>query len=222
MEFFKKKWILLKHAFIFWLFFYLCSHTKQWINSMTNSSELQNFNKLFTDYKERFISFAGFYVRDEAVAEDFVIEALMYYWEKRNELDPDSNIPAYILTVIKHKCLNYLQHLDIRQQTNEIMKEHALWELSTRISTLEACDPNELFSHEIQEIVDKTLNTLPAQTREVFILSRYKNKSHKEIAELLNITTKGVEYHITKALKKLQINLSDYLPLGFGFLFFEY
>ena len=189
---------------------------------MTNSSELQNFNKLFTDYKERFIRFARFYVRDEAVAEDFVIEALMYYWEKRNELDPDSNIPAYILTVIKHKCLNYLQHLDIRQATNEIMKEHAQWELNTRISTLEACDPNELFSQEIQEIVDKTLNTLPAQTREVFILSRYKNKSHKEIAELLNITTKGVEYHITKALKKLQINLSDYLPLGFGFLFFEY
>ena len=189
---------------------------------MTNSSELQNFNKLFTDYKERFIRFAGFYIRDEAVAEDFVIEALMYYWEKRNELDPDSNIPAYILTVIKHKCLNYLQHLDIRQATNEIMKEHAQWELNTRISTLEACDPNELFSQEIQEIVDKTLNTLPTQTREVFILSRYKNKSHKEIAELLNITTKGVEYHITKALKKLQLNLSDYLPLGFGFLFFEY
>ena len=40
----------------------------------------------------------------------------------------------------------------------------------------------------------------------------------KKEAEETNITAKGVEYHITKALKVLRINLKDYLPL-FYFLF---
>ena len=45
-----------------------------------------------------------------------------------------------------------------------------------------------------------------------------ENKTVKEIADETNLTIKGVEYHITKALKALRINLKDYLPL-FYFLF---
>ena len=180
---------------------------------MEYSSDLKAFNKLFADYQGRFIRFANMYVRDTAVAEDFVIEALTYYWENRQTLKENSNIPAYILTIIKHKCINHLQHIQIRQDVNEELKDHAQWELNTRIFTLEACDPNELFTIEAQNIVNRTLAELPEQTRRVFMLSRYENKSHKEIAEMLDMTTKGVEYHIARALKKLHTNLKDYIPL---------
>ena len=91
-------------------------------------------------------------------------------------------------------------------------------ELNIRISTLEACDPEEIFSHEIRTIIHNTLQSMPAQTRRIFEMSRFENKTVKEIAEETNITAKGVEYHITKALKVLRINLKDYLPL-FYFLF---
>ena len=45
-----------------------------------------------------------------------------------------------------------------------------------------------------------------------------ENKSYKEIAALMNMTTKGVDFHICKALKALQINLKDYFPLFLYFL----
>ena len=73
--------------------------------------------------------------------------------------------------------------------------------------------PEELFTAEAQEIVNKTLASLPEQTRRIFIMSRYENKPYKEIAETLGMTTKGVEYHIAQALKKLHVNLKDYIPL---------
>ena len=76
----------------------------------------------------------------------------------------------------------------------------------------------EIFSHEIQTIIHNTLQSLPEQTRRIFEMSRFENKTVKEIAEETNITAKGVEYHITKALKVLRIKLKDYLPL-FYFLF---
>ena len=133
-------------------------------------------------------------------------------------LKADSNIPAYILTIIKNKCINYLQHIQIKEDVNERLKNHAEWELNTRISTLEACNPEELFSTEVREIINHTLASLPKQTRQIFIMSRYENKSHKEIAETLDMTTKGVEYHIAQALKKLHANLKDYLPFILFFL----
>ena len=63
--------------------------------------------------------------------------------------------------------------------------------------------------------MDETLKKLPDQTRRVFIMSRFENKSGKEIADILGITVKGVDYHIAKALKALRMSLKDYLPLYF-------
>ena len=147
---------------------------------MEYSADLKAFNQLFADYQGRFIRFANIYVRDIAVAEDFTIEALMQYWENRNTLKADSNVPAYILTIIKNKCINYLQHIQVREDASEHLKNHAEWELNTRISTLEACNPEELFTAEAQEIVNKTLASLPEQTRRIFIMSRYENKPYKD------------------------------------------
>lgn len=180
---------------------------------MNYSADFKAFYQLFADYQGRFIRFANMYVRDIAVAEDFTMEALMQYWENRDTMKAGSNVPAYILTIIKNKCLNHLQHLQVREDANEFLKNHAEWELNTRISTLEACNPEELFTAEAQEIVNKTLASLPERTRRIFIMSRYENSSHKEIAESLGMTTKGVEYHIAQALKKLHTNLKDYIPL---------
>lgn len=185
---------------------------------MNETNDLKAFNQLFADYQGRFIRFANTYVRDTTVAEDFTIDALMYYWENRFALAAESNIPAYILTIIKHKCLNYLQHIQVREEYTEFMKEHAEWELHTRISTLEACEPNELFTAEALAIVNKTLASLPEQTRRIFTMSRYQNQSHKEIAETLGMTTKGVEFHISKVLRELRKNLKDYFPFFLCFI----
>lgn len=59
---------------------------------MESKTDLQSFNQLFTNYKERFVRFAGTYVNNDMVAEDIAIEGVMYYWENRNNLAEDSNI----------------------------------------------------------------------------------------------------------------------------------
>ena len=101
------------------------------------------------------------------------------------------------------------------KEVSEQLYEHAQWELNTRIATLEACEPYEIFAAEAQKIVNDTLDLLPERTREIFIMSRIQNLPHKEIAEKLNISYKSVEFHITKALRELRIQLKDYLPFLF-------
>lgn len=112
---------------------------------MSTLSQLKEFNKLFNEYNERFIRFACGYVKERLVAEDIVSEAFMTYWENRQKLKPDTNPPAYILTVIKNRCLNYLQRERTRLRVTEELKNHENWVLQTKINTLEACDPDFLF-----------------------------------------------------------------------------
>lgn len=180
---------------------------------MKKDPEEYAFDRLYADYKSRFVYFANTYVNDSMMAEDIVVDSLVYYWEHRDKLAPGSNVPAYLLTVIKHKCLNYLQHLRTHEEAICYLQECDVWELNLRIATLEACNPEHLFSNEMQAIVENAVKMLPVQTREIFFRSRYNNQSHKEIAEALGVSTKTVEFHITKALKILRVALKDYFPL---------
>lgn len=182
---------------------------------------LKEFNHFFIDYQQRLIHFADTYVHDEVIAEDFVIESMMYYWENKDRLPADTNVPAYVLTAIKHRCIDHLRSQQIHQDASDEIARIYAWELSSRIVTLEDFEPNDIFTKEIQEIVDKTLETLPEQTRRIFMMSRSENKSHKEIAERMKMTTKGVEFHISKATKVLRMALKDYLPASILFFYFH-
>ena len=129
-------------------------------------------------------------------------------------------MPAYILTLIKHKCLNHLKRKQLQEDVSQRLRTVAEWELNLQISSLVVCEPTELFTTEIKEIVNRTLQQLPEQTRRIFLLSRFENKTRKEIADELNMTSKGVEYHISKALAALRVNLKDYYTI-LPFLFYN-
>ena len=147
-----------------------------------------------------------------AAAEDIYMEAIIQYWEKRKELPADTNIPGYILTTVKNKSLNYLRHQAIRTDVEDQLYDHRQRELNFRISSLESCDPSALFTVEVKEIIRKTLNELPEQTRAIFFKSRYESKTNREIAAELEVSIKTVEFHISKALKLFRSRLKDYLP----------
>ena len=176
-----------------------------------------DFNIIYERNYRRSFLFTKSYVHDDMVAEDIVAESLVKYWRLvsagENEITE-----ALLLTILKNKALNYLRHKAIHDAAIENLEEIKNRELSIRISTLEACDPKEIFSDEVNRIIHKTLKNLPEQTHRIFEMSSFENKTVKDLSDETNITIKGVEYHITKALKALRINLKDYLPL-FYFLF---
>lgn len=183
-------------------------------NAIVNS-----FNEIYTSYYKKSFFFAKSYVHDDLAAEDIASESLIKLWEKLKTEKIDY-IEPLLLTILKNKALDYLKHEEVKRTAFESMVDWHQQELSIRISTLESCDPNEIFSDEVESIIRETLKLLPEQTRQIFLLSRFENKSNKEIAEQMGVSIKGVEYHISKALKALRITLKDYLPLFYFFFYY--
>lgn len=180
--------------------------------------QIENFNRLYTNYYRKAFLFTKSYVNDEFIAEDIVSDTLIKLWEILKEKDID-HLDAFLLKMLKHKALDHLKHEYIKTEALHALSGIHQKELEIRISTLEACNPDEIFSAEVQQLINRTLSRLPEQTRRIFEMSRFENKTNKEIAEIQHITLKGVEYHMTKTLKLLRENLKDYLPVS-SFLFF--
>lgn len=79
------------------------------------------------------------HIQHKETAEDITIDSLMYYWENRHTLAPDSNIPAYIMEVVKHKCLNHLRNQRVREDIELSLQNHQDRVRKLKITSLEAC-----------------------------------------------------------------------------------
>lgn len=183
------------------------------------NSDIALFNKIFNEYQSKFIHFASTYVDDQMAAEDIVMESMMYYWENRARINGEKeslSLPyVYIFTAIRNKCLNYLRNRRYDQMLSEQMQKHEEWKLSIQIATLEACNPQELLSKEIQEQVQRALAKLPEVTRRIFIMHHFEEKTHREIAMIMNMSVKGVEYHMAKVIRLLKKSLKHMLFILF-------
>ena len=160
-----------------------------------------DFNEIYKRNYRRSFLFVKSYVHDDMAAEDIVAESLVKYWRAVSSGNNKPVNESLLLTMLRNRALDFLRHQAVHEAAVGEMANLNDRELSIRISTLAACDPEEIFSKEIQAIIHEALRSLPEQTRRVFIMSRFENKTVKEIAEETGLTVKGVEYHITKTLK---------------------
>lgn len=188
---------------------------------MGKVTEKNTFTNIYTQYYNKAFSFVKSYVHDDAVAEDITSDSLMKLWEKikNNEID---YLEPLLFAILKNAALDHLKHEEVKLTAIKSLSDWHVQELSLRITSLESCNPDDIFSSEIKQIVHDALETLPLQTKKAFVLSRFMDKTNKEISEIMNISVKGVEYHITQSLKVLRISLKDYLTiflLLFSFFF---
>lgn len=171
-----------------------------------------SFNDIYTAFYKKSYLFVKSYVHDDMAAEDIVAESLIKLWERMKLEDVDP-IQPFLFTILKNRSLDYLKHQVIKKEVIDSFTRKLNRELEIRTSSLEASDPKEIFSSEVEQIIHSTLNSLPERTREIFLMSRFGNKSHKEIAEFFQISVKGVDYHIAQSVSVLRVGLKDYLPL---------
>lgn len=189
------------------------------IQQLKNGNE-KIFEQIVKAYWPRLHSFANIYVIDREVAKEIVQDSFLTLWDQRGKLDDESCLITYLMVVCRNKCLNYLKSLQLETIPIDSLNEYTVYQRSN-VYVLEDDSLEILTAKELTHAIAVSLDKLPPRTREVFMLSRYSGLKNTEIADQLGISTKGVEYHISNALKQLRIDLSkDYFILVFYLLQF--
>lgn len=186
---------------------------EQWqiLVARLKNADQDAYNEIYRIFYPRLLRFCFSYVRDNAAAENIVQDAFLKLWEVKGSLTNNTNLPAYLTTLVKNASLNYLQKKKGEARVYSSLQQTALSDVELRIQMLQGTIPENIFNKELQAVVKKAIARLPEQTRRVLLMNRYEEKSYREIAQLLGISEKGVEYHISKAFRELRAILKDYL-----------
>lgn len=172
--------------------------------------ELSTFEELFKSQFKPLCAFAFKYLKDIDIAKEIVHDAFVNLWQKRDNIDLQKSIKSYLFTTVNNRSLNY-----IRDNKKFVKNEY----LEQNYSGSEKFVDNDLLiEQELKLKITETLEKLPEKCRRVFEMSRYEGKKYREIAEELKISEKTVEAHISKALRSLKENLSEYLTVLIFFI----
>lgn len=187
---------------------------------MSDDLITQQFREIYLRYYSRMKKFAREFVLSEAEAENMVQDVFASLWQRREMLPFNVSLTALLFTALRNRCLDFLRRECLRNRARtEIMEELQLT-LKLNLSSLEAFEFQDLSVHELEEKIQKAIDSLPERCREIFIKSRIEGFRHSEIAEQLDISVKTVENQMTIAYRRLRMELKDYLPL-FIFLSLE-
>lgn len=179
----------------------------------TALSVKENFDSIYINNFSRLFLFAKEYVLFDEEAENIVQDIFLMLWEKRDALRVDVSLTAYLFTLVKNKCIDFLRHQMVEQMYSENVKHEYNEELNVKLFALESFDHNFSSEEDIETLLRNAIDKLPKRCRLIFIKSRIEGKKYKEIAEELNLSVNTVEGQISIALKKLREELKDYLPL---------
>lgn len=160
-----------------------------------------SFQELFGRYWNKICSFITVIVKDRSVAEDLAQNLFLKIWESRHRLSNVKSLDAYLFSSSRNAAMDYLRKLEIDsrfvQEESLIMKD--------------AC-VNQIIQHDadiIQERISACLEKMPEQRRLCYELSRKEHLTNKEIADMLNLSVRTVEHHISFALKSLRDSISQ-------------
>ena len=178
------------------------------------------FEQIVKSYWPRLYAFANIYVINKEAAKEIVQDTFLVLWSQRKYLEDNTCLITYLMVVGRNKCLNYLKSLQLHTIPIDDLNEYTVYQRSN-VYVLEDDSLEILITKELAQAIATSLEKLPAQTKEIFMLSRYNGLKNKEIADQLGISTKSVEYHITNTLKQLKNDLmKDYFTIAIYILQF--
>lgn len=160
------------------------------------------FCELYALYKNRLMYFAMKFLKSREFAEDVFQDAFVSVWQNRRFLNPDSPFAPYIYTIVKNRILNLLAGIDKEQELKNFI-------LSGSVDSDNGTE-NKVLDADLNTVLAKALEHLTPQQRRIFELSRKEMKSHKEIAEMLDISVYTVQQHISASLKTIRAYLVKY------------
>ncbi|MFL1011853.1 RNA polymerase sigma factor [Flavisericum labens] len=156
------------------------------------------FSSIFKKHSKDLHNFLYYKFGELLNPKDKVQEAFIKLWENCAKISPDK-AKSFLFTTANNLMLNEAAHQKV------VLKYQ---QTKPKTSTNES--PEFLMQESEYNVkLQKALANLTEAQREAFMMNRVEGKRFKEIAEILDISTKAVEKRIYGALEKLRKDIKE-------------
>lgn len=166
---------------------------------LISKGSTETFKELYDLLFPSLASFTLHLVKDTDEASDIVQEALLLYWNKRNDFEKLDSVKAFLYAVIKNMGLNYLRSKKVQTKHLEYIQRNETFYFN-----------NKIIEEEAISLIKDALNDLPPQTKSIVELSMQGAKN-SDIAETLNISINTVKTLKLRAYRMLRDKLKDHV-----------
>lgn len=177
----------------------VCRNDDDELLKLIKTNDENAFKLLYDTYWEQLFVSAYNILKNREACEDILQEIFIRFWTNRESIQIKTSLKGYLHASVVYRVYDYFK------KNKNVFHEEFLDAFDTRTQITNP--ESQLIYTELCAQIDFAVQSVPKRSRIVYKLSREKQLSHKEIAEKLNISTKTVEAHITKALKIIRSSL---------------
>ncbi|MFW5944777.1 MAG: RNA polymerase sigma factor [Bacteroidota bacterium] len=165
----------------------------------------QAFESLFYKYYGKVYNFTYKMVKDEGEAENIVQETFITVWEKRKNIDGNGSFSGFLYTITRNKIYNRLKQKTHVKEFDDYMETAGSYDASP-------CRNIEF--NELNDLIEGVIHALPPKRRKIFLLSRIRGLTYKEISDTLGLSVNTVDTQIRKTLDEIRRTLKKYYPFN--------
>ena len=175
------------------------SSKEQELVSLIKTGNVPAFDAIYYNYSRRIYAFVLGIIKVRDDANDVVQEVFITLWDKRENLKENLSLKSFLFTIAYNATISYIRKSVKENRFASVVKQHY-------VPANESAD-SMLNYNELKDKLDNTVNSLPKRQKEVFVLSREKEMSYKEIAVNMGISVNTVENHMVKSLSFIRKNI---------------
>jgi len=169
-------------------------------------SDVVAFETMFRTYYDALVAFAVWYVGSAEAAEEIVDDVFLSLWTQRERWVVHESVRAYLFGATRNRARNAARD---RRARARVLRDMLPQLVGRR--TPDADSP--VRTRDLGMAIDRAIEDLPSRSRTVLTLHRRAGLSFAEIAELLEISPRTVETHLSRALRSLRKRLAPFLTL---------
>ncbi|WP_313157400.1 RNA polymerase sigma factor [Sphingobacterium multivorum] len=129
-------------------------------------------------------------------AQDLTQDLFMNLWNKRAQIIIEGKVINFLFVSLRNSIINHYVKTKKQNERQELFyyfKAH-----------FEATTERTIHKNELEKIIQNEIDALPLKMKQIYLLSRHHELTHKEIANLMSISELTVKKQVANALKILK------------------
>lgn len=166
-----------------------------------------NLTELYEQYKNRVYNLALSYVQNNEEAEEITQDVFVAIHFALEKFEHKSEMSTWIYRITINKSIDFIRYKNRKKRVDRILSIFYPNSTELKYEVTEFNHPGvALEQKEATQMLFAHINQLPENQRTALILNKIEQKSHAEIATIMNLSHKAVESLIQRAKTKLYKN----------------